>query len=47
MLVLFYPIAENMNLIAENQGLRINQIMLQAENITTYISSYIQCKAKK
>lgn len=35
-------IAENMNLIAENQGLRINQIMLQAENITTYISSYIQ-----
>lgn len=30
-----------MNLIAENQGLRINQIMLQTENVTTYISSYI------
>ena len=35
-------IAENMNLIAENQGLRINQIMFQAEIVATYISSYIQ-----
>ena len=39
--LIYNNIAENMNLIAENQGLRINQIMLQAENVASDISSYI------